>query len=126
MVEIVENTENENELEYNDANKTESVLNSSDTVNIIKMYITFLLMFQTVFHYSMNVLFAFFCTLLAVLGKALCCEVLVQFASKLPKNVRLARIVAGGRQQFREFCCCVKCHSIYPKEECILKDRFAW
>ena len=125
MVEILENTENENELECNDAN-TVNVLNSSDTGNIIKMYITFLLMFQTIFRlsdHSMNVLFAFFCTLLAVLGKTLCSDVLVQFASKLPKNVRLARIVAGGRQHFTEYCCCVRCHSIYPKEECILKDR---
>ena len=38
-------------------------------------------------------------------------------------NLRQARLQAGGRQKFMQYACCPKCHSIYPKEQCVLKDR---
>ena len=41
----------------------------------------------------------------------------------MTSNLRQARTQAGGRQTFVQYVCCPKCCSIYPKEQCVLKDR---
>ena len=90
------------------------------------IYTAFLLMFQTVFRISdraMNILFSFLCTFLKMIGKCLSSDVLTSFSSRMASNLRQARTQAGGRQTFVQYVCCPKCCSIYPKEQCVLKDR---
>ena len=40
----------------------------------------------------------------------------------MASNQRQARTQVGGRQTFVQYVCCPKCRSIYPKEQCVLKD----
>ena len=107
----------ENELEA-------TPTNSVEIGKIMRVYIAFLLIFQTIFRVSdhaMDILFALFSSFINVLGKFLHIPVLVQDV-KLPTNTRQARAYSGGRSSFNQYSCCVKCHSIYPKEECMKKD----
>ena len=98
---------------------------SSQETKVMKVYVSFLLMFQTIFRLSdhgMDILFAFFRPFFSLLGNLLHCQVLQHLASKLPKNIRYARLICSGLHTFKQYYCCFKCHSIYPKEECIITN----
>ena len=99
---------------------------SEESTKLLMIYTAFLLMFQTVFRISdraMNILFSFLCTFLKMIGKCLSSDILTSFSSRMASNLRQARTQAGGRQTFVQYVCCPKCCSIYPKEQCVLKDR---
>ena len=100
-------------------------IDSAEETKIIKVYVAFLLMFQTIFRLSdhaMDILFAFFSSFLNIVGKRLHIQAIQHQNIKLPTTIQQARVYSGGRNSFRQYCCCVKCNSIYHKEECIKTD----
>ena len=109
-----------------DTSTTHDKSSSEESSKLLMIYTVFLLMFQTVFRISdraMDILFSFLFTFLKMVGKCLSSGVIVLFSSRMAHNLAQARKQAGGRQKFVQYACCPKCHSIYPKEECIVKDR---
>ena len=66
--------------------------------------------------------FLLFLAFLSLLGNLLHCQALQHLASKLPKNIRYARLICGGLHTFKQYYCCFKCHSIHSKEECIITN----
>ena len=72
---------------------------SLQETKVMKVYVSFLLMFQTIFclsDHGMDILFAFFSKFLSLLGNLLHCQALQHVASKLPKNIRYAHFTCGG------------------------------
>ncbi len=84
----------------------------------MKLYVFFLLLFQTLFRISdtaLSILLLLMFKFIRILGALFNCEQLVKFAEKLPTSVKNARLSAGSvRGNFQKFSCCRKCFSIYP------------
>lgn len=100
---------------------------TSEYNSIIRLYIFFLLMFQSTFHISdaaLNVLFQFLSMLLKLLSKQPGMDNLASFSSKLPCSVKSAKsLYTEARDDFVRYTCCPSCSSIYeqnnsPKEKC--------
>ena len=99
---------------------------SEESNKLLLIYTVFLLMFQTVFRISdraLDILLTFFSTFFQMVGKCLSLDTLTSVSSKMPSNLRQARMQAGGRQSFMQYVCCPKCHSTYTKDECVFKDE---
>ena len=109
------------ELDYSNEDIVSDVdTSTSDESKAMKLYLYFLLMFQTFFRLSDNalrVLLTFFAKFLGILGQIFQCEQLVVFVSKLPRTVGQARANAGGRDNFRKCVCCPRCFAIYLWDE---------
>ena len=96
-----------------------------ETSKLVRVYVSFLLMFQTVFRLSdqaMDVLFHFLYIFLNTAAQQLHCQKLNDLFIKLPKHIRGARALFGGRERFLQYVCCPSCHSIYLKDNCIQKN----
>ena len=84
----------------------------------MKLYVFFLLLFQTLFRISdtaLSILLLLMFKFIRILGALFNCEQLLKFAEKLPTSVKNARLSAGSvRGNFQKCSCCRKCFSIYP------------
>ena len=82
-----------------------------------KLYLFFLLMFQTIFRCSdkaLQTLLLLFAKFFLLLGKLFNCKQLETFATKLPVTVSQARAVVGNaRENFKKYVCCPQCSAIY-------------
>lgn len=87
--------------------------------SIIRLYIFFLLMFQSTFRISdsaLNVLFQFLSMFLKLLSRQPGLENLSSFATQLPCSVKSAKSAYSKvREDFRRFTCCPDCSSIYEQ-----------
>ena len=105
-----------NECEEETLSNLQNVDTTEET-KTMKLYLFFLLLFQTLFRCSDNalhVLLSFFAMFLGLLGKMFKCEQLKTFATKLPRTVGQARVIAGGsRDNFRKYVCCPQCFALY-------------
>lgn len=96
---------------------------------LVRLYVYFILMFQTIFRLSDNalgVLLLFFATFLATVSQSLNLDGLEAFAAKLPRTVHAARVLSGRQSQcFKKFVCCPSCHSLYKLDKCsvVLPDK---
>ena len=87
--------------------------------SLLRLYIFFLLMFQSLFQLSDMVKFLsmFFLTLNKTFK-----SLPESLVSKLPCSVQDAREFGSNRNTLQQFVCCPSCHSIYKQEDCILED----
>ena len=126
----------DNEIENVNEDEEEPSSNDESEKKAMKLYVFFLLLFQTLFRCSdtaISILLKLLLKFVRILGLLFSCEQLMLFAAKLPTSVKNARSVAGNtRGNFQKFACCRKCFSIYewnPSTEpltltCILMLNF--
>lgn len=116
--------EEQTELWFDDVEDDPKEDFSPTNNNLVKMYVMFLLKWQSLFRVSdtaMNVLLRFtvgFFGLLIMLFKA---SVLKDFLNQLPKNIYMAKKLIGiSSDNFEKFASCSKCDSIYELHKCTL------
>ena len=97
--------------------ESEEPFSATSPSNIVKLYIFFLLMFQSTFRISdtaLTVLLSFLFTFLQLLAKHYHIEKLHSFCDQLPKTTNAARkLIGDGRNDFEKYACCPSCYSIY-------------
>ena len=116
----VNDHDNNNEIELyseDDDECIEETTTDMEQAKVIRLFIFFLMMFQTIFHCSdaaLNTLMSFFAKFIVVIGKLFQCEKLESFAIKLPHTIIQARAqVHQNRDDFKKYVCCPKCSSIF-------------
>lgn len=98
---------------------------TSPIVNtVLKMYVMFLLKWQSLFRVSdtaMNILLRFVAKFFSLLVMAFTIGALKDFADELPKNTTGAKKLIGNyKDNFLKYACCSRCDSIYPLKTCIV------
>ena len=98
---------------------------NNDENKAVLLYIKFLLLWQSLYRLSdtgIHVLLPFFRTFLFVVAKMFRTEKMVNFASKLPRSLYKAKKRLGFQgDDFKWYCTCPKCSSIYDVHNCIQK-----
>lgn len=95
------------------------------SASLLRLYVFFLLMFQTLFKLSdtaVSALLLFLSMFFKTISRSLKVIIPEGFLLKLPRNVYRARMIASNgtnRSDFTQYICCPTCHSIYIREECI-------
>ena len=90
---------------------------------LLRIYLFFLLMFQSIFRLSDNaldILLKFLSTFFKSLGKI--SSLPESFLQSLPSSLYAARKMSGNeRDQFERFVSCPNCHSLYTLKNCTVK-----
>ncbi len=90
--------------------------------NLLRLYVMFLLLWQSLFRLSdtgANVLLAFLSTFLLFLTSKVGSDTLMEFCQHLPKTICGARKLAGRSvDEFQKWVCCPTCKSLYAIDEC--------
>ena len=91
---------------------------------LLRLYLFFLFMFQTLFRLSDNaldVLLRFLAMFFRSLGQRVT-ALPTSFIDALPSSIHSARKVAGSeRDRFDRYVCCSGCHSLYSLDECVIR-----
>lgn len=101
----------------------ESLKETATYAPLLRLYLFFLLMFQTIFRLSDNaldVLLKFLSMFFKTLGKV--SQLPEHFVQSLPSSIYSARKVSGSDNgQFDRYVSCPDCHCLYKLEDCIVK-----
>lgn len=91
---------------------------------LLRLYLFFLFIFQTLFRLSDNaldVLLRFLAMFFRSLGQRVT-ALPTSFIDALPSSIHSARKVAGSeRDRFDRYVCCSGCHSLYSLDECVIR-----
>ena len=102
-----------------DENYPEDSTTSKEVPKLVKLYIFFLLTFQSTFQISdaaISVLLAFISTFLGIVARNYNVDAaLLLLFKQLPVSIKAARkLIDGNRDNFEKYVCCPSCFSTYP------------